>query len=174
MKVKILSLIAAAGLFLASCSTSYKSTSNGAAYNVNVPVSLQHNFAIAYPDATSIVWNSYDANNLPIDWDLTDWTPLTSGDYVVTFNVGNAPYYAWYDANGNLIGTTSTISDYNYLPYNVTTMLHNQYANYTIDGVQKEMRGTNSAWEIKLKGTDGTTTKLLVDANGNIIKQKAK
>jgi len=173
MKRKILSLVAASAIFFASCGTTYKSTSDNAAYNVNVPTNVRSNFAIAYPDATSVVWNTYDANNVPIDWDLSGWNTLGSDAYAVTFNMGSDQYYAWYDANGNLIGTTTVVSDYTKVPYAVTNMIHDKYAGYNIDWVGREIVGSKTNYEERLSQGDNKV-KLLVDSNGNVIKQKDK
>jgi len=173
MKLKILSLVAATGIFFASCGTTYKSTSDNAAYNVTVPAGVRSNFAIAYPDATSVVWNSYDANNVPIDWELSGWNTLSSNAYSVTFNMGSDQYYGWYDANGNLIGTATVVTDYTKVPYVVTNMIHDKYPGYTIDWIGREISGSKSNYEVKLSQGD-TKTKLLVDSNGNVLKEKAK
>lgn len=171
MKSKILSLLAAAGIFLASCTTTYNSTSDGAAYNVNVPAGIRSSFAISYPDAANVVWNSYDMNNVPIDWELSGWNTLSANDYAVTFNMGNDQYYAWYDANGNLIGTATVVSDFSKVPYVVTNMLHDQYSGYTIDWIGREIVGSKTNYEVKLSQGD-QKIKLLVDSEGNILKQK--
>ena len=170
MKLKIASLVVVTTLIL-SCGTTYTSTSNNAAYNVSVPSTIQGHFAAQYPDATNIVWNSYDVTTVPVDWDLTGWTMLDKDDYAVTFNVGPNSYYAWYDANGSLVGSAYVINDYSQLPYAVNTMLQKQYKDYAIEGAQREMWGTQTAYEIKLKNGD-SKTKLLIDSQGNIIKQK--
>jgi hypothetical protein len=173
MKSKIMSLIAAAGLFLVSCSTSYNSTSDSAAYNVNVPTGIRSNFAIAYPDATNVVWNSYDVNNVPIDWDLTGWNTLGANDYAVTFNMGSDQYYSWYNANGNLIGTAVMVSDYTQLPSAVNNVIHDKYSGYTIDRIDREIVGSKTAYELKLSQGDNKV-KLVVDSDGNVLKEKAK
>ena len=173
MKLKIMSLAAAAGIFLASCGTTYQSTSDNAAYNVNVPTNIRSSFAIAYPDATSVVWNNYDVNNVPIDWEMTGWNSLGSNAYTVTFNMGNDQYYGWYDANGNLIGTATVVTDYTRMPYVVTSMLHDKYAGYTIDWVGREIVGSKTNYEVKLSQGDNKI-KLLVDNNGNVLKEKTK
>jgi hypothetical protein len=170
MKLKIVSLVLAATLII-SCGTTYTSTSNNAAYNVTVPESIQGHFAAQYPDATNIVWNSYDAAVVPLDWEMTGWTVLDNKDYAVSFDVGNNKYYAWYDDNGTLVGSAYAISDYSQLPYAVSTMLQYSYRDYSIDAVQRAMWGTQSAYEIKLKSGDNKT-KLLVDSKGNILKTK--
>lgn len=169
-----MSVVAAASLFFVSCGTTYKSTTDNAAYSVNVPLSARQNFAIAYPDASNVVWNSYNAGNVPFDWEMTDWTPLSPNDYSVTFTMGNRQYQSWYDANGNLAGTTTLISNYTNLPYAVSTTLHDKYGAYTIDNVQQLIRGNRTEYEIRLKGADDSKMKLIVDANGNVLKEKAK
>jgi len=168
-----MSLIAAAGLFLASCSTSYNTTTDNAAYNVDVPTGIRSSFAIAYPDATNVVWNRYDMNNVPIDWELAEWNTLGANDYAVTFNMGNDQYYAWYDANGNLIGTVTVVNDYSRLPYAVNTTLREKYSGYTLDSVEKEMVGSKTAYELKLSQGDNRI-KLLVDSDGTVLKEKMK
>jgi len=173
MKLKILSLVAAAGLFLASCGTTYNTTSDNAAYNVNVPTNIRSSFAIAYPDATAVVWNAYDMNNVPIDWELAGWNTLGSDAYAVTFNMGNDQYYGWYDANGNLIGTATVVTDYTKVPYVVTNTLHDKYTGYTIDWIGREIVGSKTNYEVKLSQGD-TKIKLLVDSNGNVIREKVK
>jgi hypothetical protein len=173
MKLKIISLVAAAGLFLASCSTTYNSTSDNAAYNVNVPTGVRSSFAIAYPDATNVVWNAYDVNTVPIDWELTGWNTLGSDAYAVTFNMGPDQYYGWYDTNGNLIGTAVVVSDYTKMPYAVTNMIHDKYTGYNIDWVGREIVGSKTNYEVKLSQGDNKV-KLLVDSNGNVLKEKAK
>jgi hypothetical protein len=173
MKLKILSLVAAAGIFLASCGTTYESTSDNAAYNVNVPTHIRSSFAIAYPDAIAVVWNAYDINNVPIDWELTGWNTLGSDAYAVTFNMGSDQYYAWYDANGNLVGTATVVSDYTKVPYVVTSMLRDKYKDYTIDWIGREIVGSTTNYEVKLSQGDNKI-KLLVDKDGNVIKEKMK
>jgi hypothetical protein len=174
MKVKIISLVAAASLFFASCTTSYNSTTDNAAYNVNVPAGIRSDFAIAYPDATNVVWNAYDANSVPIDWELTGWNTLDASDYAVNFNMGGTNYYGWYDSDGNLVGTAYLVSDYTKLPGAVNTLLQDRYGSYTIETVQREMWGSKTAYEIKLKGGDDSKLKLLVDSNGMVLKEKTK
>jgi hypothetical protein len=171
MKLKIMSLVVAAGIFLMACHTTYKSTSDNAAYNVTVPAGIRSNFAIAYPDATNVVWNTYDPNNVPIDWDLAGWNTLGPNAYTVTFNMGNDQYYAWYDSNGDLVGTATAVTDYTRLPYAVSDMIHSKYNGYNIDWVGREIVKSKTAYEIKLSQGD-QKVKLLVDNNGNVLKEK--
>lgn len=175
MKLKIMSLVAAIALLATSCGTTYTSTSDNAAYNVNVPIGIRSNFAVAYPDATDVVWNSYNPVTTPIDWELAGWQALDTDDFTVTFNMGNDVYHAFYDSDGTLVGTTYEITDYTRLPYSVHTMLQERYKGFTIHSVQRENVGTRTAYEVKLKNDqDDAKVKLLVDANGNILKEKYK
>jgi hypothetical protein len=173
MKLKIMSLVAAAGLFVASCTTSYNTTTDNAAYNVNVPTGIRSGFTVAYPDATNVVWNSYDINTVPIDWELSGWNALDAADYTVSFNMGDNQYYSFYDSDGNLVGTTYAVTDYTKVPYAVTSMLKDKYKDYTIDRVDTEIVGSKTAYEVKLTQGDNKI-KLLVDANGNVLKEKMK
>jgi hypothetical protein len=174
MKLKFLSLVAAAALIASSCGTTYNSTSDNAAYRVNVPTNIRNSFAVAYPDATVVIWDRYDAATVPIDWELTGWQTLDADDYVVTYKMGDDQYYSWYDSNGTLVGTAYAIGDYTKLPYSVNQMLADKYKGYTIETVQREIYKSQAAYEIKLKGIDDTKIKLLVDANGNVLKEKLK
>jgi hypothetical protein len=169
MKLKILSLLAGLALIV-SCGPTYKvTTSNGAV----VPAGTVTVFTTQYPTASNIVWSTYDVNAVPIDWELAGWPMLETDDYVVKFNMDNGDYYAWYDSDGNWIGTAMVISDFKTLPAAVNTMLSTNYPGYTINTVQKEFKKDNLAYEIKM--TSGNSiVKLLVDQNGNIIKKKEK
>lgn len=172
MKLKFLSLVAATTLIL-SCGTTRTSTSSNAAYNVTVPVGVERDFVALYPDATNVVWNRYDVATLPIDWDMTGWTVLDNNAYAVTFNMGNDKYYSWYDANGNWIGSAYAVTDYSRLPYAVNTALRDKYKDYTIESVQRETWKSQSAYEVKLKNGDNRV-KLIVDMNGNVLKESVK
>jgi len=169
MKLKIL-MLAAGMAVLASCGPSYKVT-NRATVGVDVPASIQTSFTTQYPSVTNIVWSTYDASTLPIDWEMAGWPAMDQGDYVVSFNVSNDRYYAWYDSDGNWIGTAYVISDYKSLPAAINTMINDKYPGYTITMVNREMQKDRVAYEIQLKNGD-SKAKLLVDENGNIIKQK--
>src|SRR4051812_27706750 len=114
MKLQFISLFFAAALIV-SCSTSRTSTSSNEAYS-NVPAVTQTAFTTQYPGAMNVTWSTYDPAIIPIDWDLAGWQALDNSDYAVRFNLDNSPYYAWYDANGNWIGTSAAVPDYKYLP----------------------------------------------------------
>jgi hypothetical protein len=173
MKNIFMSLVVAASLFATSCGTTYKSTTDNAAYNVSVPPGIKGNFATTYPDATNVTWNRYDAATLPIDWELTGWRALDTDDYVVTFDMGNNRYHAWYDSNGTWVGTSSTLKDPHNLPAAVHTVIQNRFKDYTISKVEREMWGNQVAYEIKLVQGENKA-KLLIDTNGQIIKEKLK
>ena len=80
-------------------------------------------------------------------------------------------YYAWYDAQGNWIGSTYVLRDFKTLPAPVTAMINEKFSGYTITSVNSEMQKDKTAYEIQLKNGDNKA-KIVVDANGNIIKQK--
>jgi len=168
MKSKIW-IVAVTMAVLASCGPSYRVTNRSGW--ANVPVSMQNTFSSQYPGATDVTWSRYDAVNAPIDWDLAGWPALTQGDYVVTFAMDNNNYYAWYDANGNWLGSTYSISDYKSLPEAVNTMISDKYPGYSIASVNREIRKDRLAYEIGLTNGD-SKIKLLADESGNIIKEK--
>ena len=173
MKSKIMSLVVAAALLVSSCGTTRTSTSSNAAYNVQVPAGIQSTFATQFPDATNIVWDRYDGNTVPIDWELTDWSALDTDDYVVTFNVGKEKFYSWYDSNGAWIGGSYGIADYSKLPTAVHNTLKRDYQGYAIVDVDKEMWSGKTAYEVKLN-RDEKKIKVLIDDNGIILKKKLK
>lgn len=168
MKIGIMSLVVATGLMVSCGPTQYGTTTSGS----KVPTVITTNFERQYPSATEVVWGSYDVAVVPIDWELTDWTAPGTDDYMVTFNSGTDKYYAWYDANGDWIGTAYTVKS-NSLPTAINTMLNDKFNGYTIEMTQKEMWKDRVAYEIRLKNGD-SKTKILVDNEGNIIKQKTK
>jgi Putative beta-lactamase-inhibitor-like, PepSY-like len=152
--------------------TTTTTTSTHAAYNV--PASIQSNFTTQYPGATDVVWAPYDVNTVPIDWDLTDWTTLGPKDYSVAYTLNGKRYYSWYDANGDWIGSSYEMTDYNNgLPAAVNTTISNKYAGYTIDKAHQIMWKDRTAYDLKLKNGDNKM-KVLIDSDGNVLKEKAK
>jgi len=147
------------------------STSSNAAYSV--PANLQTSFSTQYPNATNTTWSSYNASTVPIDWELNGWSAMDSTGHLATFTMDNQQYLAWYNADGTWVGSTYSISDYAKLPAAISTMIKNKYTGYNIDKVQREMWKDRMAYEVKLKKDDGKI-KLLVDDQGNIIKEKLK
>ena len=171
MKAKFLALLAAA-FFLFSCGTTYNSTSDNAAYNVEIPVGIKSSFRAQYPDATNIVWSNYDAANVPIDWELNGWTPLQSNDYVATFVMGGDKYYSWYNANGDWIGSSFTVSDFSRIPYAVSSMLKDKYSTYTLENAQRASTTNKAVYQLNLKNAEDAKIVLLVDADGTVLKEK--
>jgi hypothetical protein len=170
MKLKMLSLAISAAL-LFSCGSTRTSTSENAAFAV--PSTVNGTFQTQYPTATQVTWSAYDAAGVPIDWELTGWPALTSNDYVVTYNLGPDRYYSWYNATGQWIGTAYTLATTNMLPAAINNTLTTQFANYTIDKVQKEIWKDQQAYELQLVNGD-QRIKVVMDMNGNILKQKQK
>jgi hypothetical protein len=169
MKLQLMSLIISAGL-LASCGSTYQTTSANAA--MDVPANIQSSFTVQYPDATEVTWGRYDAAVVPIDWELTGWQPLDANDYAVTFKMGNETYYSWYDSDGTWVGATSTLTDHARLPYAVNNYIKTKYPDYTITKIDREIWKGNTAYEVKLKKTDDDKVKLLISENGTILKEK--
>lgn len=159
-------------------STSTDSMSNNQASSsaVTVPENLRTTFATQYPNAANATWSNYDTlSETPIDWEMAGWNPLQADDYVVRFDMDNENYYAWYDNEGNWIGSTSPLKDVKQLPPAVSTVVTSKYADYTVANVDREFQKDRVAYEIKLtKQSDNSKVKLLVDADGNIIKEKLK
>ena len=173
MKLKILILIAGV-VILASCGPSYRVTdqSTVSTDTVGVPAEVRTAFSTQYPTATNVAWSKYDASVTPmVDWDLNGWTAPGEGAYVVTYNLNNDTYYSWYAANADWIGTAYAVSDYKSLPPAVNTLLNDKFPGYTISSVNREMKKGQMAYELQLKNGD-SKIKMLVDDNGNVIKQK--
>lgn len=168
MKLRSLLVVAAIGL-LAACETPYQATDSG----IVVTDGTRTAFTTQYPGATNIVWTNYDGTVVPIDWELAGWTVMDNDDYLVRFDLDNENYYAWYDSDGNWIGTAYAIADFKTLPASVHTTLNAQFPNYTISSVNREFQKDRMAYEIEMKNAE-SKVKLLVDANGNILKQKTK
>jgi hypothetical protein len=173
MKLKILILIAGV-VILASCGPSYRVTdqSTVSTDTIGVPAEVKTAFSTQYPTATNVAWSKYDASVTPmVDWDLNGWTAPGEGAYVVTYNLNNDTYYSWYAGNADWIGTAYAVNDYKSLPPAVNTLLNDKFSGYTISSVNREMKKGQMAYELQLKNGD-SKIKMLVDDNGNIIKQK--
>jgi hypothetical protein len=175
MKLKMLSLAAFTCLLL-SCGSTTSTTSNSStsandAYMV--PATVQTTFTTQYPTASNVNWSGYDVTVVPVDWELSGWTALDANDHAVTFDLDGNRYYAWYDSDGNWIGSTYAVNDHTTLPAAVNSLITSRYSGYTIDKVQREMWKDHLAYEIKLKNGDNKI-KVLVDENGNLLKEKNK
>lgn len=171
MKLQLMSLVIATALLFSCGPTTYNSTSANPAFDV--PANIQTSFTTQYPAATNVTWNRYDVATVPIDWELAGWTVLDADDYAVAYNLDGENYYSWYDAEGNWIGSSSAVTDYTKLPSSISTMIKDKYSGYTIEKVDREMWKDQTAYEVKLKNGD-SKIKLLVDNNGNVLKEKTK
>jgi hypothetical protein len=170
MKLKSLIAVAAVGL-LFSCSEPYRATDQ--TLMVTVPDGTRSTFTTQYPTASNIIWSGYDQVVVPIDWELSGWAPLDTDDYVVQFDMDNQRYYAWYDVNGNWVGTAYALQDHSSLPMEVTSKLNSEFSGYTISSVNTEFQKDRIAYEIELKNSTDKA-KVLIDAQGNILKKKVK
>ena len=65
------------------------------------------------------------------------------------------------------------MKDFTQLPAPVNTVVTSKYSGYNITSVNREFQKDKVAYEIELKKED-SKVKLLVDADGNIIKEKTK
>src|ERR1700730_8435128 len=101
MKLHILILAVGIAAF-ASCGPSYRVTdqSTVSTDTAVVPSTNRSSFATPYSADANVTWSTYDAADVPIDWDLNGWPALDQSDYVAIFNVNNDKYYAWYDSDG--------------------------------------------------------------------------
>ena len=183
MKKLFLAAFATTALFACSTRHSQKTTMNTTSGSETtttshaafmVPSNIQTTFSTQYPNAGDVAWTPYDVQLVPIDWDLTDWVVLTPKDYSVTYTMNGIKYYSWYDANGNWVGTTFDVADYNKdLPAAVNQGIASNFTGYSIDKVEQVNWKDHTAYEVKLKNGD-LKKKVLMDANGTIIKQKDK
>ena len=169
MKLKLLALAATA--VFAACEAPYRATDTTTV--VVAPDGVSRAFVTQYPAASTVVWSHYDAALVPLDWDLTGWTVLDNEDYVVRFNMDNEDYYAWYDSDGTWIGTAYVMKDHSTMPSVVSTTVTEKFPGYTISSVTREFQADRVAYEVEMKNAD-TKKKVLIDSNGNIIKEKTK
>ena len=107
------------------------------------------------------------------DWDLAGWDPIDGDDYVVQFDMDGEKYYAWYDRNGDWIGSAMVVNNFTTLPDMVRSTINTKYPGYIITGVNKELHRDRVAYEVVLK--DGDTKQVaLIDLNGVVLKSKLK
>jgi len=170
MKLKSYLAIAALAM-LAACGEPYRATETTV---VLAPTTARTSFTTQYPYASNVVWMRYDATQVaPIDWEMAGWTALDENDYLVKFDLDNNNYYAWYDQNGDWVGTAYVVTDFNSLPLAVNTTISRDYPGYTITSVNREFQRDRIAYEIEMKNGD-TKVKALIDTYGNVIKVKTK
>lgn len=170
MKLKTFFAVAAIAIF-AACGTPYQATNTG---NLVVPDRAQASLVEQYPNGTNIVWSYYDPTVVIVnDWELTGWQILDESDYVAKFDMDNEQYYAWFDSNGEWIGTAYLLRDHASLPSYVRTTLTSQYPAYTISSVGREFYKDRNLYEVVMKNNDSKVV-LLVDNDGNVVKSKVK
>jgi len=169
MKLKTFIAMAVIALFTA-CSTTYRATDTGDVISSEAAKA----FGEQYPTAVNVTWNSYDPNVVILnDWDLAGWVPIDGDDYVVQFDMDGEKYYAWYDRNGDWIGSAMVVNNFTTLPDMVRSTINTKYPGYTITGVNKELHRDRVAYEVVLK--DGDTKQVaLIDLNGVVLKSKLK
>ena len=171
MKVRNFLAVAAIILF-AACETPYRATDVSG--SVVVSANMQKAFYDQYPNATNVVWSSYDPKVVIVnDWELAEYGTLDASDYAVTFDMDNERYYAWFDSNGDWIGSAYVVRDFTTLPSAVQSTISAQFPSYTIKSVNREYKKDRVCYEVELKKDDSKVV-LLVDNNGNVLKQKAK
>ena len=169
MKLKTFIAVAAI-VFFAACSSTYRATDTG----VVISSDATRAFDLQYPTATNVVWSTYDPNVVILnDWDLAGWSTIDENDYVAKFDMDGEKYYAWYDSNGDWIGSAYVVSDYTTLPDMVRSQIKAKYPGYTISSVNKEFHKDRIAYEIVLKD-DNTKQVVLMDLNGVVLKSKMK
>ena len=170
MKLKTLFAVAVIGIF-AACSSTYRATDTG----VVISTDASRAFDLQYPGATNVVWTMYDPNDVIIlnDWDLAGWTVVDADDYVVQFDMDGEKYYAWYDTNGDWIGSAYAVKNFTALPEMVRTELNAKYPGYTISSVNKEFHKDRIAYELLLTNGDSKQV-VLMDLNGVVLKSKMK
>jgi hypothetical protein len=170
--MKISKFLAAAAIVLAACGSPYRATDTATVYVA--PDGIRTTFVTQYPAASNVVWSRYDPAIVSVvDWDLNGWQPLNESDYAVRFTLDNEDYYAWYDDNGDWVGTAYVISDYHLMPAAVNSTIRTQYPGYSITAVNKQFRGDMVCYEVELKTAD-MKVKLLLDGNGTVLKQRSK
>jgi hypothetical protein len=169
MKFKTFLAVAVIAAFTA-CSTTYRATDTGMLISTEATTA----FDMKYPTATNIVWNSYDPNTVIVhEWDLADWAVIDANDYVVQFDMDGEKYYAWYDSNGEWIGSAYVISDYSRIPADVSTTIERKFPGYSIMNINREFYGDREAYEVVLKSDDRKYV-ALIDSGGTLIKSKLK
>lgn len=169
MKLKTFFAVAVIGLF-AACSTTYRATDTG----VVISTDAARAFDVQYPNATNVTWSMYDPDVIILnDWDLAGWTAIDADDYVVQFDMDGEKYHAWYDSNGEWIGSAYVVSNFTALPEMVKTEISAKYPGYTISSVNKEFHKDRVAYEVVLANGDSKQV-ILMDLNGVVLKSKMK
>ena len=171
MKLKTFLAVAVIAVFTACSSTRYRASDTG----LLISIDAQRAFEAQYPNSMNVVWSTYDPNIVILnDWELSGWTGIDRDDYEVRFDMDGEKYYAWYDQNGEWIGTAYAVNDYNKLPAYIHSTINTSYPGFSITSVNREFQKDNRiVYEVVLKNST-TKTVLLMDADGNVIKSKTK
>jgi hypothetical protein len=170
MKLRNFLIVAVIAVFAASCSTTYRASDTG----LLISTEATRAFDLQYPNATNVVWSGYDANTVIVhEWDLADWAVIDDEDYVVQFDMDNERHYAWYDSNGDWIGTAYVINDFTRLPTPVSMTIERKFPGYTLTHVNKEFYKDRTAYEVVVKNDDRKYV-ALIDTDGTLIKTKLK
>jgi hypothetical protein len=82
-------------------------------------------------------------------------------------------YHAWYDSNGEWIGSAYAVSNFASLPEMVRTEINAKYPGYTISSVNKEFHKDRVAYEVVLANGDSKQV-VLMDLNGVVLRSKMK
>jgi hypothetical protein len=151
-----------------SASTTVTTSTTDNAMVVEAPQNIRTSFESKYPQATNIRWQYHRPDIADIDWDWSGWTGLDDRDYAVSYNWDGNEYWAWYDQDGNWIGTVNRVADHASLPTAVNTTIKTNYSGNSIVSVDRENDKDRTVYEIDLDNG----AKLLVDENGKILKQK--
>lgn len=138
------------------------------------PTNIVTSFRTKYPDANNVTWSPYDKVTPPIDWEMTGWNALKPGAYVAEFEMDGQKYYAWYDASGTWIGSSSMLANHGDLPKAVRDVLVSKYNGYTIDKVEREYDDKRMVYEVRLKKSDNDKVKLHLSEQGAVLKEKKK
>ena len=170
MKLKIFIAVAAIAFFASCRSSRYRATDTEI-----LPEATQKAFDEQYPNSTNIIWTSYDPRAVVLnDWELAGWDTIDRDDYEVRFVLDDKKHFAWYDKNGNWIGTVYVVSDFSTLPVFVKRTIIREYPSFIIASVNREIYSSNrTAYEVLLKNAE-TKTVLLIDPGGTILKHKTK
>lgn len=140
---------------------------------VNVPEATKTHFESKYSNASNVTWSNYNEPVSTIEWEWTAWPVLDANDYVVSYDWNGMDYYAWYDQDGNWIGSSGTMADISGLPTAVSNTVKKEFSGYTVTSVDKENDKDREAYEVKMeKGDD--KMKALISSDGTVLKKKGK
>ena len=148
-------------------STTVTTQSTDNAMTVEAPENVRTAFETKYPQASNVRWQYHRPDAVDIDWEWSGWTGLDDRDYLVTYNWDGSEYWAWYDQDGNWIGTVNR-ADAGSLPAAVSATVNKEYPGATVVSVDRENDKNRTAYEIDLDNG----SKLLIDESGNVMKKK--